>query len=211
MNILDELISRYPPLAACRGDILSAFHILRQTFASGGKLLVCGNGGSCADAEHIVGELAKGFLSRRPLSGPEAQALRALGGEGAYLADKLQGGLPALSLNLPALGTAALNDLGGNLNFAQAAHALARPGDAFLGITTSGNAENVRLAALAARTRGAKILGLTGESGGKLKSVCDACIRVPDRETYIIQEYHLPVYHALCAMVEAEFFPEPRQ
>ena len=205
-RILEELMQRCPALEACRADIQAAFEVICESYAHDGKLMTCGNGGSCSDAEHIVGELAKGFLKKRPLS--EEEKGRFEGDDGEYLAQHLQGGLQAMSLNLPALGTAAINDLGGDMNYAQAAWALARQGDVLIGISTSGNARNVSLAVQAAKARGAKTVGLTGVGGGKLGQLCDVCIRVPQKETFLVQEYHLMVYHALCAMVEAEFFAQ---
>ena len=203
-RVLDELLAREGALSGCREDVIAAFEAIKGAFEGGGKLMTCGNGGSCSDAEHIVGELGKGFLKKRPLS--DEQKARFPGEDGAALASRLQDGLPALSLNLPALGSAAINDLGGDMNYAQAAWALAREGDAVIGISTSGNAKNVYLAMLAAGARGAKTIGLTGAGGGKLKEICDVCVRAPEKETYRVQEYHLMLYHALCAMVEAEFY-----
>ena len=203
-RILEELMQRCPALEVCREDIQKAFELICESYAGGGKLMACGNGGSCSDAEHIVGELAKGFLLKRPLSEEDRAAFD--GPDAEYLTGALQGGLPALSLNLPALSTAAINDLGGDMNYAQAAWALARRGDVIIGLSTSGNARNVSLAVQAAKARGAKTVGMTGMGGGKLGGMCDVCIRVPEKETFRVQEYHLMVYHALCAMVEAKFF-----
>ncbi len=205
-HILDELMEREPRLIPCRGDMEKAFELIRDSFAGGGKLMTCGNGGSCSDAEHIVGELGKGFLKKRPLSPAEKAALN--GEDGDYLARTLQGGLPALSLNLPALHSAAVNDLGGDMGYAQAAWALARQGDVMIGISTSGNARNVALAAQAAKARGALVIGLTGQAGGRLAGLSDVCVKAPARETYRVQEYHIMLYHALCAMVEEAFFEE---
>lgn len=204
--ILEDLMKRCPALEVCREDIQAAYEVICESYAQGGKLMACGNGGSCSDAEHIVGELVKGFLRKRPLSDAEKACFD--GADAEYLTKALQGGLPALSLNLPALGTAAINDLGGDMNYAQAAWGLARKGDVVVGISTSGNARNVSLAVQAAKARGAKTIGLTGMGGGKLGEICDVCIRVPQKETFLVQEYHLMVYHALCAMVEANFFAE---
>ena len=188
-----ELIERYPVLTVCRADIEAAAAALCRTFAAGNKLLVCGNGGSAADAEHIVGELMKGFLKPRRLSSAMGEKLRAAFPEtGAYLYENLQGALPAISLvNAVALNTA---------------FALGQAGDALLGISTSGNSANVLYATQVARVQGLTAIALTGESGGKLKDITDITIRVPARETFKIQEYHLPVYHALCIAAEEEFF-----
>lgn len=205
-NVLSSLIQAHPALEACRRDILTAFEILESGYRGGGRLLVCGNGGSAADAGHITGELMKGFRLKRPLSPEDKQKLALLPG-GAELAHKLQGALPCISLaEHAALSTAFSNDVDPHLVFAQQVWGYGREGDMLLGISTSGNAENVCSAAVAARARGMRIIGLTGRSGGRLKELCDAVIRVPADETYRVQEYHLPVYHALCAMLEDAFF-----
>jgi D-sedoheptulose 7-phosphate isomerase len=205
---LEDLAARYPALAACRPDIEAAFSLLARTFAAGGKLLVCGNGGSAADADHIVGELMKGFMSRRPLPADVQARLRATDPRlGPELALKLQGALPAINLAAAAaLSTAFANDVSGELAFAQAALGHGRKGDVLLGISTSGNAANVRAALCVARANGLRTVGLTGRSGGAMAGLCDVLIRVPAEETFAVQEYHLPVYHCLCAMAEARFF-----
>jgi D-sedoheptulose 7-phosphate isomerase len=206
---LDQLILREPRLASLKEVIWDAFSRLAACFRGGGRLLLCGNGGSACDCEHIAGELMKGFLLRRPLPERERAALHALGAGGALLADKLQRGLPTLVLSgLPGLTTAFSNDVDPEMAFAQQAFAYARPGDVLLGLSTSGNAGNVILAAIAARARGAFVIGLTGEGGGALKRHVDILLGVPERETYRAQELHLPLYHALCAMLEAEMFGE---
>lgn len=203
-----ELIERYPVLAVCRADIEAAAAALCRTFAAGNKLLVCGNGGSAADAEHIVGELMKGFLKPRRLSSAMGEKLRAAFPEtGAYLYENLQGALPSISLvNAVALNTAFANDQAPDLTMAQQVLGLGQAGDALLGISTSGNSVNVLYATQVARVQGLTAIALTGESGGKLKDIADITIRVPARETFKIQEYHLPVYHALCIAAEEEFF-----
>lgn len=208
MNLLDELVSRYPALAECRADIDAAYQALVAAFSGGGKLLICGNGGSAADADHIVGELMKGYLLPRPLSAEVRARLTAASPElGPVLAEKLQGALPAINLAAGvALPTAFANDVSAELAFAQAAHGHGKPGDVLLGISTSGNAANVRAALCVARAVGMKAIGLTGKGGGKMAAVCDILIRVPATRTFEIQELHLPVYHCLCAMVEARFF-----
>jgi len=206
---LELLIQREPCLEPMRPSIQRAFELMDTAFRGGGKLLLCGNGGSACDCEHIAGELMKGFLLRRPLNGDEKAALQALGEEGAALSGKLQRGLPTLVLSgLNGLTTAFSNDVDPELAFAQQAYAYARPGDVLLCLSTSGNAKNVRLAAIAARARGAAVIGLTGRGGGKLAAHVDLLIGVPERETYRVQELHLPLYHALCAMVEADLFEE---
>lgn len=205
---LDELIARYPALSVCREDIAAAAEVLCTSYHLGGKLLVCGNGGSAADSEHIVGELMKGFLLARPVDGSLREKLLATyPDEGDYLADNLQGALPAISLvSHSALSTAFSNDIALDMVFAQQVLGYGKPGDVFLGISTSGNAANVLHAAQVAKVRGLAAVGLTGRSGGKLAGVCDICIRVPADSTPHVQEYHLPVYHALCSMVEQTFF-----
>jgi D-sedoheptulose 7-phosphate isomerase len=209
MNHLDEMVTRYPSLAACRGDIEAAFRMLVECYTRGGKLLVCGNGGSAADSEHIAGELMKGFLSLRPLPPEFRERLRAANPElGSTLAEKLQASLPVINLAASmALSTAFGNDVSPELAFAQAAIGYGKPGDVLLGLSTSGNALNVRAALSVARAIGMKTIGLTGKGGGRLAPLCDILIKVPATRTFEVQELHLPVYHCLCAMVEAHFFP----
>lgn len=211
MEHLDTLIGRYPALAPIRGDIEAGFRLLADAYRAGGKLLVAGNGGSCADADHIVGELMKGFVLPRSVDPDFAGRLRALDpARGDLLARRLQGGLPAVALTQhPALTTAYMNDVEGGaaLVFAQQAYVLGQAGDVLLGISTSGNSENILAAALVARARGMRVLALVGQDGGKLAGMADVAIRVPAKETYQVQEYHLPVYHTLCLLLEEEFFP----
>jgi D-sedoheptulose 7-phosphate isomerase len=178
-------------------------------YRHGGKLLICGNGGSAADSEHIVGELMKGYLSKRPLPDPVRQRFSAVfPDDGAYLADHLQGALPAISLvSQSSLLTAFANDVAADLIFAQQVYGYGRPGDVLLAISTSGNAANVVRAIQVARVQGLKSIGLTGRDGGALKTLCDLAIRVPADTTPTIQEYHIAVYHTLCALLEEEFFP----
>lgn len=206
--MLTELINRYPALAACKTDIEAARELMIACFEGGGKLLVCGNGGSAADAAHISGELLKGFLLKRPLSEEKKKGMKALSpGMTDGMMAKLQGGLPALPLpSLTALNTAFANDVDPSLLYAQGVMALGRRGDLLLAISTSGSSVNTVNAALTARALGLSVLSLTGEGGGKLLSVSDVCVRVPEKETFKVQEYHLPVYHYLCAAVEAHFF-----
>lgn len=209
-NIIEELIARYPQLSCCRDQVEEAGRMLIRCFSSGHKLLVCGNGGSCADAEHIVGELMKGFLKKRPLSEEIRNKMKkenpAL--EDGLL-DQLQCGLPAIALTgSPALSTAFANDVNPQLIYAQQVIGLGESGDILLGISTSGNAANVYAAAQVARGLEMEVIGLTGRDGGLLKVCADVCIIVPETETYKIQELHLPVYHALCAAAEAYFFNE---
>lgn len=207
---LDLLIRRYSILSVCREDIAKAYDILETCFAGGNKLLVAGNGGSCADAEHIVGELMKGFKLPRRSTEELAEKLRAVDPvRGEELAEKLQGGLPAIALSgHQGLNTAYINDVenGGLLMYAQQVNGYGKAGDVFLGISTSGNSKNVMYAAVVARAKGMKVLGLTGSKGGRLAEIADVAIKVPETETYMIQELHLPVYHALCLMLEEKFF-----
>lgn len=207
---LDLLIRRYPVLSVCREDIAKAYDILETCFTGGNKLLVAGNGGSCADAEHIVGELMKGFKLPRKCTEEFADKLRAVDPiRGKELAEKLQGGLPAIALNgHQGLNTAYINDVenGGLLMYAQQVNGYGKAGDVFLGISTSGNSKNVMYAAVVAKAKGMKVLGLTGSKGGQLAEIADVAIKVPETETYMIQELHLPVYHALCLLLEEKFF-----
>ena len=204
---MDLLLTRYPELAVCQTELAQARDLLIQCFAQGGKLLLCGNGGSCADCDHITGELLKGFMKKRPLSPQVRQALAAQCPD--LDPDKLQQGLPAISLPaLTALNTAFCNDVEPAHCFAQSVLALGKPGDILLCISTSGNAVNVNAAAQVAKATGLTVLALTGETGGALRAVADCCICVPRNQTYQVQELHLPVYHYLCAAVESHFFPE---
>jgi D-sedoheptulose 7-phosphate isomerase len=208
MDYLQDLIIRYPALAPAKDSINRAFEIIRESYAAGGKLLIAGNGGSAADSEHIAGELMKNFVKKRALPRNFIDALKDCPDEAAsYLAGRLQGGLPAISLaGHPALSSACVNDIDGNIVFAQQVYCLGKPGDVFLGISTSGNAKNVFYALAAAKAAGLKTIALTGGSGGMLAGAADTAIIVPEKETYKIQELHLPVYHALCLMLEEYFF-----
>jgi len=206
MNAITKLYQNYPELEPMNDKIKQALDELTACFAGGGKLLLCGNGGSCADCEHIAGELMKGYLLKRPLTAEEKQALQAAGDTGA-LAQKLQRGLPSLVLTgLPALSSAFLNDVDGSMIYAQQAFAYARKGDVMIGISTSGNARNVCMAAIAVKARGGRVIGFTGEGGGTLAQYADILLNVPVTETYRVQELHLPLYHALCAEVEDAMF-----
>lgn len=208
MTYVQELMDRYPRLEPVRESVIQAYEILRECFSSGHKLLTAGNGGSAADSEHIVGELMKGFVKRRQVPEDMARKMEEIDSEvGKELAKKLQRGLPAISLtNHPGLSTAFLNDVDGLMVYAQQVYGYGREGDVFLGISTSGNAANVYYALVAAKAKGMKVIGLTGKDGGKLGQHADAAIIVPEQETYKIQELHLPVYHALCLMLEEYFF-----
>ncbi|MBR2216455.1 MAG: SIS domain-containing protein [Selenomonadaceae bacterium] len=205
---IDELIERYPVLKECQAEITAATDIICDGYRRGGKLIICGNGGSAADAEHIVGELMKGFLLPRPISEEMRERLREVcPKEAAYISDNLQGALPALSLvNQVALNTAFANDQAPDLAFAQQILGMGRPEDVLLAISTSGNSTNVIYALQVARAKKMATVGLTGKKGGKLKELTDICLCVPEDATYRIQELHLPVYHTLCIAVENEFF-----
>lgn len=210
MDHIKQLIERYPALSVCENDIRQAAKAIINSYEKGGKLLVAGNGGSAADSDHITGELLKSFVKIRK---PESEFLSKLKeidqDTGTYLSDKLQGSLPAIALtNQSALMTASLNDVDGNVMFAQQVNGFGKPEDVFLGITTSGNSADVIYATVVARAKGLKTIALTGKSGGKIKDLADITIIVPSNETFMIQEYHLPVYHALCLEIEEHFWKE---
>lgn len=205
---VELLISRYPVLECCEDSIIRAYFMLEESYAAGHKLLVAGNGGSAADSEHIVGELMKGFKLARKLDEEISQKLINESEElGKTLAEKLQGALPAIALDgHPALSTAYMNDCEPLLCFAQQVNGYGAEGDVFLGISTSGNSKNILYAAVTAHAKGMKVIGLTGAKDSKLDVLSDVCIKVPQTETYMIQELHLPVYHCLCLMLEDRFF-----
>ena len=193
MNHIEKLIERMPALAGCAEGMKAAVEAICRAHLAGGKILLCGNGGSAADCEHISGELLKGFLLPRPA-------------EEGY-PDALQRGLCAIPLtSMSAALSAFANDCDPTLVFAQLTYAMGRPGDVFVGLSTSGNSKNVVEAAKVAKKAGLVTIALTGESGGALLEICDIAIRVPAKETYLVQEYHLPVYHAICAEVEERLF-----
>ena len=211
---VDTLIARYPALAVCAADVRAAVEALVDSWRAGGKLIVCGNGGSASDAEHIVGELMKGFLLPRRLGEDLLEKLHAVCDATDpktvdYLMQNLQGALPAISLpSQLAISTAFSNDQAPDLTFAQQVLGLGKPEDVLLGITTSGNSKIVLYAFRMAKALGMKSIALTGASGGKCVTggYADITIKAPADETYMIQEYHLPIYHALCIAVEEEFF-----
>ena len=205
---IDLLILRYPQLIVAKDCIVEAYQILEESYTNDGKLLVAGNGGSAADAEHIVGELMKGFVNPRKLEAEYSDALITVNKElGRVLSENLQGALPAIALyGHLALTTAYLNDCEPLLCFAQQVNGYGRKSDVFLGISTSGNSRNILYAATVAKAKGMKVIGLTGEKDSKLSEISDTCIQVPETETYKIQELHLPVYHCLCLMLEDTFF-----
>lgn len=208
MKHIDLLVERYPSLKSAKNDIVAAYLLLEESYERGGKLLVAGNGGSAADAEHIVGELMKGFKLPRKPEADFAEKLVAENQElGSVLAENLQGALPAIALDGHlALSTAYMNDCEPLLCFAQQVNGYGKAGDVFLGISTSGNSKNVLFAAITAHAKGLKVIGLTGAKDSKLKDMSDVCIKVPQTETYMIQELHLPIYHCLCLMLEDRFF-----
>ena len=210
MAHLDLLMERYPILQPCKEDILNAYRLLEEAYRTSHKLLVAGNGGSAADSEHIVGELMKGFkLSRNPDENFKKRLLEADKELGAVLAENLQGALSAIALDgHPALSTAYMNDCEPLLGFAQQVNGYGKKGDIFLGISTSGNSKNILYASVTARAKEMKVIGLTGKKDSKLAEKADICIQVPETETYMIQELHLPVYHCLCLMLEEKFYGE---
>lgn len=205
---LIRLIEKYPDLEECLPELQAALGLLKVCYQNAGKVLVCGNGGSAADSEHIVGELMKGYLLDRPVPEAFSRRLReAYPVDGAYLAERLQGALPAISLvSQSSLLTAYANDVAADMIFAQQVYGYGRPGDVLIGISASGNARNVLYALQVARALELKTIGLTGATGGDMRPVCDAVIGVPWQQIADIQERHVAVYHALCAILEEEFF-----
>ena len=206
--MLNELLTRYPTLTACEDAIVAARDAIIDCYEKGCKVLLCGNGGSCADCDHIVGELMKGFLKKRPLSEERRAKMKAASPDlSEDVLAKLQTGLPAVSLPaITGLNSAFCNDVDPELIYAQSVLGLAKTGDILIALSTSGNAKNVAHAVAVAKALGVTVIGMTGECGGKLAASADICIRVPEKETFKVQELHLPVYHYLCAAVEAHFF-----
>lgn len=202
------LLERYPALAPLKRDIIDAYLVMEECYEHDGKLLIAGNGGSAADSEHMAGELMKRFRTPRPVTPEMAERLKAIDpARGENLARNLERGLMAIPLVAhEALSTAYINDVDGLGVFAQQLFGFGRPGDVFLGISTSGNSRNVMSATVVARALGIKVIGLTGADGGELAKVADVAVRVPETETYRIQELHLPVYHCWCLMLEDKFF-----
>jgi D-sedoheptulose 7-phosphate isomerase len=205
---IETLIERYPTLAVCKDDIQAVYTILCEAYTKGRKLLVCGNGGSASDCEHIVGELMKEFKLKREVYKEQAATMKQIDETlGSVLANHLQGALPAITLTShSSLTTAFMNDSQPELVFAQQVNGYGKAGDVLLGISTSGNSKNVLYAAVTAKAKGLKVIGLTGQQESRLKSLADVCIQVPETETYKIQELHLPVYHCMCMMLEEHFF-----
>jgi len=208
MTTVAKLISDHPALTPCETDINSAFLQLKTTYQNGGKVLVCGNGGSAADSEHIVGELMKGFMQQRKIPEATRAKIKAVAEEsGEYICNNLQGALPAISLvSQSAIISAFANDVAADMVFAQQVYGYGKPGDCLIGLSTSGNAKNVVFALHTAKALGLATIGLTGSSGGALKSICDVTVCAPSDSTPKIQEFHLPIYHTLCMMIEEEFF-----
>jgi D-sedoheptulose 7-phosphate isomerase len=208
LDYLQQLIERYPVLSDNKYDIKKAFDIIRDSYSNNGKLLIAGNGGSAADAEHIAGELMKTFSKKRDLPESFISEIKKVDAEiSEYLVSRMQPGLPAIALSGHAsLNTACINDIDGNITFAQQVYGYGNEGDVLLAISTSGNSKNILYASAVARVKRLKIIALTGKSGGKLKQFSDVCICVPETETWKIQELHLPVYHVLCMLLEDHFF-----
>lgn len=207
-TVVLSLIKRYPSLQVCREELQKAIELLCKAYANDGKLLLCGNGGSCADAQHIAEEMMKGFLKKRPLTGEQKASMqRKYPKLDESVLNKLQQALPAVVLSdATALNTAFANDVDPELIYAQQVLGIGREQDVLLCISTSGNARNVTAAAKVAKGIGLPVVAMTGSSGGRLKELADVCIAVPAVETYQVQELHLPIYHCLCAAVEAHFF-----
>jgi len=207
-DIVENLIQRYPALVTCKESVKKSGEVWVECYQNEGTLLVCGNGGSASDSDHIVGELMKSFSKKRPVTAEFDKKLReGFGERGVLLASKLERGLAAISLNAHGgLISAISNDIGGEFIFAQQVLGYGRKNDVLLAISTSGNSVNVLDACITAKALGMKVVGLLGETGGKIKSLCDVAVCVPATTTAAIQEYHLPIYHALCMMVEETFF-----
>lgn len=206
-DILNELIQRYPQLLKQKDNILKAYEILETTHSQNKKILVCGNGGSASDSEHIIGELMKRFKKPRAIKESVYNELENYGVEGKKLQEKLEGSIRAISLTSHiALSTAFSNDSDSSIVFAQQLYGLADENDALISLSTSGNSENCVLASIVAKAMNVKTIGITGQNKNRLSDICDVTIQVPETETYKIQELHLPIYHALCAMLEEEFF-----
>ena len=216
MKVLEEklnkhielLLKRYPVLTMCKDDIIDSYLMMEEAYENGGKLLIAGNGGSAADSEHIAGELMKRFKIPRPVTQDFARKLIAIDPKrGWELARNLERGLMAIPLVAhEALATAYITGVDGLGVFAQQLFGYGRMGDVFVGISTSGNSRNIMNATVVARALGIKVIGLTGADGGELASVADVSVKVPERETYRVQELHLPVYHCWCLMLEEHFF-----
>jgi len=208
LKLVNSFFDSHRDLQFLKQEILQACELVLNTYRNGGKLLICGNGGSSADSDHIVGELMKGYQLQRPLDNSIKEKFKQCFGEtGSKVAEKLQGSLPAISLSAhTAFNTAFINDVDCVLNYAQQVIGYANKSDAIIGISTSGNSENVFYALMTGKVKGIKCIALTGKDGGKLASIADCCLKVPAEDTYLIQEYHLAIYHFICAFVESEVF-----
>jgi len=204
----DLLFTHYPSLTVCSESVLSAYRLLSNCYHRNGLIMVCGNGGSAADAEHIVGELMKGFKLRRTLRSEQRHLLKSsFPDDGDFLAENLQQAIPAISLvSQTAISTAFINDVKPEMVYAQQVFGYGKSGDALIGLSTTGNSRNVVNACKVAKAMGVHTIGFTGEKESRLSEVCDVTIRVPAQEVYRVQEFHLPVYHTLCAMLEMEAF-----
>ena len=208
-DFVNVFFERHPDLLCIRSEILKAADLWTNVLANGGKILLCGNGGSCADCDHIAGELLKGFLLKRPLDMEFQKTLASFGEFGAEIGSKLQHGLPAISLCAHSAPISAFaNDVDGDLVYAQEVYAYGQPGDLLVGISTSGNAKNVTAAMMVAKAKGLHTMALAGRDGGKIGALTETAVIAPEQETYLIQEYHLAIYHLLCAMVEYELFEQ---
>jgi len=205
---MKDLLTRYPQLEVCSASIENALNMMVETYKNNGKILLCGNGGSCADCDHIVGELMKSFLSHRPIRGTIVDNMHSLFPDSAeYIISNLQEGIPAISLpSQSAFISAFANDVAADMVYAQLVYGYGEPNDLVVGFSTSGNSANVVNAMKVAKAKGLKTLALTGEKPCKLDDICDEVIKVPETETYKVQELHLPVYHYLCAELEKMLF-----
>lgn len=208
-TFVNAFFERHPDLVCIRNEILRAADLWTYVLGNGGKILLCGNGGSCADCDHIAGELLKGFLLKRPLAQDFQNQLASFGEYGEEIGRKLQHGLPAISLCAHGAPISAFaNDVDPELVYAQQVYAYGQPGDILLGISTSGNAKNVTAAMMVAKAKGLHTMALAGRDGGKIGQLAEVAVIAPEQETYLIQEYHLAIYHLLCAMVEYELFEQ---
>lgn len=207
MKHIDELVNRYPSLKSCKVEIENATRVFIEVYKKGGKLLICGNGGSASDAQHIVGELMKAFCKKRKISAEIEQNLKKNPLFDDELILNLEGSLPAISLNSEtSLMTATMNDRVSELVYAQQVLGYAKDNDALLCISTSGNSKNIVNAASVAKAMNIKVVSLTGQKDSKLSSISDITIKAPEVETFKIQELHLPIYHAICLEIEEYFF-----
>lgn len=203
---VNDLIKRYPALSACKDSILEAFRVLKNCFENGHTLYIAGNGGSCSDSEHIVGELMKGFKKVRHLPIEECKKIIEIDPvRGEELSKTLQKGLPCIALNShPSFNSAFANDVnnGSAMTYAQQLNVLGKEGDVFLAISTSGDSNNVVYSSIVAKAKNMKVIALTGKNGGEISKVANVCVKVPSNETFVVQEFHLPIYHCLCLMLE---------